>query len=184
MRPLLRIGKHVVGVVDLLKLRLGVLLFRLARAGVHVGVVFLGEFAVCRFQLVRARLLIHSQYLVIIFICHIFPSATMRSVRSLAVHGGLPPCRAETRHRVSRSVASPRAALSVRCRGRKLRRRAQDAPCRRLSVSLPSLLREESYCLRRSLRRRLPRRPAPRRDRTPPASPLPQRLRDSPDRTW
>ena len=79
-RAFLRVGEHVVGVVHLFELRLGVLLFRFARAGVHIGVILLGEFAVSGFELIRARVLVHAQYFVITLVCHILspPSAAQK----------------------------------------------------------------------------------------------------------
>ena len=65
---LILIREDVVGLVDLLHLRLGFLV-----VGVKVGVVFFYHRAVGFFQLVVRSTLLHSEDLVIIsFVCHIY----------------------------------------------------------------------------------------------------------------
>ena len=66
-RLFLRIGQHLVGLVDLLELLLGLLV-----AGVHIRVVFAGQLFICFFDLVLRCALTDAKDFVIIafFLCH------------------------------------------------------------------------------------------------------------------
>ena len=76
--PLVLVGQHLVGLVDLLELGL-----RLGVARVHVRVVLLGQLAVGFFQLVVGRGFRHAQYLIVIsfLICHIWNHLVTRERR-------------------------------------------------------------------------------------------------------
>ena len=64
--PLFLIGKHVVGLVDLLELLLCLFI-----AGVHIGVIFFGKRAIGLFNVTIACGLFYPQHLIIIlFFCH------------------------------------------------------------------------------------------------------------------
>ena len=66
LRALLRVRQHLVGLVELLKARLSLLI-----VGVQVGVAFLGLGAVGLLNILGAGVLINAQHLIIItFCCH------------------------------------------------------------------------------------------------------------------
>ena len=82
---LVRVGKNIVGLVDLLELFLGVLI-----AGVQVGVVLFGQLAVGAFDLGIGGVFADPQHLVVItFFCHRIYPLYLWVVKGLPAEGKL-----------------------------------------------------------------------------------------------
>ena len=80
-----RVGKNIVGLVDLLELFLGVLI-----AGVQVGVVLFGQLAVGAFDLGIGGVFADPQHLVVItFFCHRIYPLYLWVVKGLPAEGKL-----------------------------------------------------------------------------------------------
>src|SRR5581483_9522849 len=86
LAALLGVEQHLLRGVDLLELRLGALV-----AGVHVRVVFAGEFAVRLPNLLLGGVSLHAEYVVVVLACHLrSPTVALRSGVRLpnTAHGG------------------------------------------------------------------------------------------------